>query len=68
MCLCWSHDQSDRPSAQEIIDIASRPEFSHLKDVVCIDGQVDVLSACSSPVLLETDTDTGIMFLLVLAL
>ena len=59
MVMCWSHDQNDRPSAKEITEIASSPAFSHLKDVTSLEGQVDVLSAASSPVVLETDNDVN---------
>ena len=59
MVMCWSHDQSERPSAPEITEIASSPAFCHLKDVISLKGQVDVLSAASSPVVLETDTEVN---------
>ena len=59
MVMCWSHDQSERPSAPEITEIASSPAFCHLKDVISLEGQVDVLSAASSPVVLETDTEVN---------
>ena len=59
MVMCWSHDQSERPSALEITEIASSPAFCHLKDVISLKGQVDVLSAASSQVVLETDTEVN---------
>ncbi len=62
MIMCWSHDQTERPSAREICEIATSPAFSHLRDVTSLHGQVDVISAASSPVVLETDSDTGEVF------
>ncbi len=57
MVMCWSHDQCERPSAREITQIASSPAFSHLKDVTSLEGQVEVIAAASSPIVLETDSD-----------
>lgn len=45
MVLCWSQQPKDRPTASQIVSIASAPEFTHLLDVVslnhngfCTDG------------------------------
>ena len=37
MVVCWSHRPRDRPSASQIVSIASAPEFLHLADCVSID-------------------------------
>ena len=45
MVLCWSQQPKDRPTASQIVSIASAPEFTHLLDVIslnhdgfCTDG------------------------------
>ncbi len=37
MVVCWSQQPRDRPSASQIVSIASAPEFLHLMDVVSLD-------------------------------
>ena len=37
MVVCWSHRPRERPSASQIVSIASAPEFLHLADCVSID-------------------------------
>ncbi len=49
MTLCWSHDPGDRPSAKEIMAIVMSVEFCHLKDVVSLEENVEVLCACAAP-------------------
>ncbi|KAF4523571.1 hypothetical protein B566_EDAN014882, partial [Ephemera danica] len=36
MVLCWAQQPRDRPSASQIVSIASAPEFPHLADVVSL--------------------------------
>jgi hypothetical protein len=40
MGLCWSQQPKDRPSASQIVSIASAPEFTHLLDVVSLNLNV----------------------------
>ena len=49
MTLCWSHDPSERPSANQIVGLSERPEFSHLYNVIPLDEGVEVLCGCSTP-------------------
>ena len=37
MVTCWSHHSRDRPSASQIVSIASAPEFTHLLDTILLD-------------------------------
>ena len=37
MVACWSHNSRERPSASQIVSIASAPEFTHLLDVIVLD-------------------------------
>lgn len=58
MALCWSHHPKDRPTASQIVSIATAPEFVHLLDVISLnhDGFVtDGLAAplCSDEALFE---------------
>ena len=43
MVVCWSQQPRHRPSASQIVSIASAPEFMHLMDVVSLDQ-----GSCSS--------------------
>jgi hypothetical protein len=46
MVLCWSQSPRDRPSASQIVSIASAPEFTHLSDTVSLNHPEPVV-ACS---------------------
>lgn len=61
MTLCWSHDPSDRPSAAEIVAIATRPEFCHLQMAVCVEGQLEVTCACSAPFVQNVPAESPMM-------
>ena len=37
MVTCWSHHSRDRPTASQIVSIASAPEFTHLLDTILLD-------------------------------
>ena len=43
MVICWSQQPRHRPTASQIVSIASAPEFLHLMDVVSLDQ-----GSCSS--------------------
>ncbi|XP_045460940.1 leucine-rich repeat serine/threonine-protein kinase 1 [Harmonia axyridis] len=47
MVLCWSQQHKHRPTASQIVSIASAPEFTHLSDVVSLKHQSDVVAAAS---------------------
>lgn len=50
MVLCWSQQPKDRPSASQIVSIASAPEFVHLSDVVSLKHSAHVTASASAPV------------------
>ena len=43
MVICWAQQPRHRPTASQIVSIASAPEFLHLMDVVSLDQ-----GSCSS--------------------
>ncbi len=45
MAACWSHQPIKRPSASQIVSIATAPEFTHVVDVVSLETQKTVMSA-----------------------
>ena len=47
MVICWSRDPSDRPSANEIVSYASRPEFGSLLSSVALGDGLEAVCACS---------------------
>ena len=44
MVVCWAQQPRDRPSASQVVSIASAPEFVHLGDVVSL---ADYGSCCA---------------------
>ncbi|KAG5883328.1 hypothetical protein JTB14_032528 [Gonioctena quinquepunctata] len=55
MVLCWSQQPKDRPSASQIVSIASAPEFTHLSDVVSLKHQAPVVTSTSAALTHITD-------------
>ena len=55
MTLCWSHDPGDRPSAEQIRDIASGAPFCHLQDVVAMEKDMEAVCACAAPTPHDSD-------------
>lgn len=45
MVLCWDQQPKLRPSASQIVSIASAPEFTHLIDVVSLSHNADIQAA-----------------------
>ncbi|XP_021920937.1 leucine-rich repeat serine/threonine-protein kinase 1 isoform X3 [Zootermopsis nevadensis] len=45
MVLCWSQSPRDRPSASQIVSIASAPEFTHLSDTVSLNHPEPVVAS-----------------------
>lgn len=39
MTVCWSQEPSNRPTASQIVSIASCPEFVQMQDVVALEGR-----------------------------
>lgn len=50
MVLCWCQQPRDRPSASQIVSIASAPEFTHLYDVVSLNHSGSVISTVTASV------------------
>ncbi|XP_017885653.1 leucine-rich repeat serine/threonine-protein kinase 1 [Ceratina calcarata] len=42
MVICWAQNPKDRPTASQIVSIASAPEFTHLIDVVLLTERTQV--------------------------
>ncbi|CAH2012003.1 unnamed protein product [Acanthoscelides obtectus] len=55
MVICWSQQPKDRPSASQIVSIASAPEFTHLCDVVSLKHQAAVVASTSAALTHITD-------------
>ena len=43
MVICWAQNPKDRPTASQIVSIASAPEFTHLIDVTLLTERTQVL-------------------------
>ncbi|XP_030762504.1 leucine-rich repeat serine/threonine-protein kinase 1 isoform X2 [Sitophilus oryzae] len=55
MVLCWSQQPKDRPSASQIVSIASAPEFTHLCDIISLKHPASVVAATSAALTYITD-------------
>ncbi|EFX70096.1 hypothetical protein DAPPUDRAFT_113034 [Daphnia pulex] len=55
MVLCWSQQPKDRPTASQIVSIASAPEFTHLLDVVSLNHSGFCTDGVAVPVPNTTD-------------
>jgi hypothetical protein len=55
MVLCWSQQPKDRPSASQIVSIASAPEFTHLSDVTSLKHDASVVASASAALTHITD-------------
>ncbi|KOC64475.1 Leucine-rich repeat serine/threonine-protein kinase 1 [Habropoda laboriosa] len=42
MVICWAQNPKDRPTASQIVSIASAPEFTHLIDVILLTERTQV--------------------------
>lgn len=49
MVMCWSQQPRFRPSASQIVSIASAPEFTHLLDVASLDHSLNIIDAIRVP-------------------
>jgi len=50
MVLCWNQQPKDRPTASQIVSIASAPEFTHLLDVVSLNHNGYITGGVAVPV------------------
>lgn len=50
MVACWSGQPEQRPSASQIVSIASAPEFTHLADVVSLHHTANISNATATQV------------------
>jgi serine/threonine protein kinase len=55
MTLCWDQQPKIRPSASQIVSIASAPEFTHLLDVISLSHPGSVLSGICYPISNSSD-------------
>ncbi|XP_071957190.1 leucine-rich repeat serine/threonine-protein kinase 1-like [Antedon mediterranea] len=63
MVWCWAQDPRERPSMQEVHQIASMPEFANLHEVLSLDEEIDVAAACSitAPSELSSTSEGGLL-------
>ncbi|CAG2250388.1 unnamed protein product [Mytilus edulis] len=47
MCVSWSHDPENRPTAEQICQISASHQFCHLADAVSLNSSVGILNGCS---------------------
>ncbi|XP_061197490.1 leucine-rich repeat serine/threonine-protein kinase 1-like [Saccostrea echinata] len=57
MSVSWSHDPTERPSAEQIKQIVQCPQFCHLADAISMDTSVNILSGCCVTVEREAQND-----------
>ncbi|XP_050691737.1 leucine-rich repeat serine/threonine-protein kinase 1-like isoform X4 [Eriocheir sinensis] len=57
MVMCWSQQPRFRPSASQIVSIASAPEFTHLLDVASLDHSLNITDAIRVPPAYVKDED-----------
>ncbi|XP_063840315.1 leucine-rich repeat serine/threonine-protein kinase 1-like isoform X2 [Scylla paramamosain] len=57
MVMCWSQQPRFRPSASQIVSIASAPEFTHLLDVASLDHSLNIIDAIRVPPAYVKDED-----------
>lgn len=50
MVLCWCQQPRDRPSASQIVSIASAPEFTHLYDVISLNHPASVIATVTASI------------------
>ena len=46
MAMCLEHEPSVRPTAHEIVDIASVPDFLYLQEVVRSEASLAIYDSC----------------------
>ncbi|KAK4295198.1 hypothetical protein Pmani_032225 [Petrolisthes manimaculis] len=61
MVMCWSQQPRLRPSASQIVSIASAPEFTHLLDVASLDHSLNIMDAIRVPPAIVLDEDGDVM-------
>ncbi|CAL4058692.1 unnamed protein product, partial [Meganyctiphanes norvegica] len=63
MVMCWSQQPRLRPSASQIVSIASAPEFTHLLDVASLDHSLNIMDAIPVPPKPVKDEDEDLVYL-----
>ncbi|XP_057330472.1 leucine-rich repeat serine/threonine-protein kinase 1 [Microplitis mediator] len=53
MVICWAQNPKDRPTASQIVSIASAPEFTHLIDVTLLTERTHVTAITATSRLLD---------------
>ncbi|KAK2577873.1 hypothetical protein KPH14_012597 [Odynerus spinipes] len=53
MVICWAQNPKDRPTASQIVSIASAPEFTHLIDVTLLTERTQVTAVTMTNTILE---------------
>ncbi|XP_066583862.1 leucine-rich repeat serine/threonine-protein kinase 1 [Prorops nasuta] len=53
MVICWAQNPKDRPTASQIVSIASAPEFTHLIDVTLLNERTQVTAITTTSRILE---------------
>lgn len=65
MVLCWSQQPKDRPTASQIVSIASAPEFIHLSDIMSLKHQALVETCTSAPIVYITGNRENVLYTIV---
>ncbi|XP_043263337.1 leucine-rich repeat serine/threonine-protein kinase 1 [Colletes gigas] len=55
MVICWAQNPKDRPTASQIVSIASAPEFTHLIDVIMLTERTQVTAITMTNRTIEED-------------
>ncbi|KAI4476963.1 hypothetical protein M0804_013143 [Polistes exclamans] len=53
MVICWAQNPKDRPTASQIVSIASAPEFTHLIDVILLTERTQVTAVTMTNTIAE---------------
>ncbi|KAH0560147.1 leucine-rich repeat serine/threonine-protein kinase 1 [Cotesia glomerata] len=57
MVICWAQNPKDRPTASQIVSIASAPEFTHLIDVTLLTERTHVTAITATSRLLDDNVN-----------
>lgn len=57
MVICWTQNPKDRPTASQIVSIASAPEFTHLIDVTLLTERTQVTAVTTTSTPLEENVN-----------
>lgn len=62
MSLCWSQEPHDRPTASQIVSIASAPEFMQIQDAVELDSNIALSELVSCACAIDYGASTNLWF------